>query len=90
VNEEEEREEEEEDVGNLRQSCFPYCKPFLTIRVLILMLFLGSLGLGTEPNMDPDPHLDPLVTSTDPATDPSIIAQNSKKNLDFKCFVSSF
>ncbi len=37
----------------------------------------------------PDPHPDPLVTSTDlaldPATapDPSIIKQNSKKNIDF-------
>jgi hypothetical protein len=34
-----------------------------------------------------DPHLDRLVTSTDPApdpaSDPSIIKQNSKKNLDF-------
>jgi hypothetical protein len=25
-----------------------------------------------------------------PATDPSIIKQNSKKNLDFDCFVTSF
>jgi hypothetical protein len=35
----------------------------------------------------PDPHPDPLITSTDPAPDPapdpSIIKQKSKKNLDF-------
>jgi hypothetical protein len=37
----------------------------------------------------PDPHPDPIVTSTDPAPDPSIIKQNSKKNLDFYCFVTS-
>jgi hypothetical protein len=38
----------------------------------------------------PDPHPDPLVTSTDPAPDPgpSIIKQ-SKKSLDFYCFVTS-
>ncbi len=36
-----------------------------------------------------DPHPDPLATSTDPALDPSIIKQNSKKNLDFYCFVTS-
>jgi hypothetical protein len=41
-----------------------------------------SLGL-------PDPHPDPLVISTDPAPDPCIIKQNSKKNLDFYCFVTS-
>ncbi len=37
----------------------------------------------------PDPYPDPLVTSTDPAPDPSIIKQKkySKKNLDFYCFV---
>jgi hypothetical protein len=33
----------------------------------------------------PEPHPDPLVTSTDPPPDPSIIKQNSKKNLDFYC-----
>jgi hypothetical protein len=54
-----------DDVGNLRQSCFPYCKPFFTIRALILMRFLVRLSLGTEPNNctvfpavlwpDPDP-----------------------------------
>jgi hypothetical protein len=36
----------------------------------------------------PDLHLDPLVTITDPAPDPSIIKQIGKKNLDF-CFVTS-
>ncbi len=36
----------------------------------------------------PDPHLDPLVTSTDPAPDPSIISKSSEKNLDFYCFVT--
>jgi hypothetical protein len=35
----------------------------------------------------PDPHPDPLITSTDP--DPSIIKQNSKKNRDFYCYVTS-
>jgi hypothetical protein len=39
-------------------------------------MFLGLL--------DPDP----LVTCTDP--DPSIIKQNSKKNLDSYCFVSFY
>jgi hypothetical protein len=38
---EEEREEEEDDVGNLRQSCFLICNPFLTIRVQILMHFFS-------------------------------------------------
>jgi hypothetical protein len=33
----------------------------------------------------PDP--DPLVRDTDP--DPSIIKQNSKKNIDSYCFVTS-
>jgi hypothetical protein len=37
----------------------------------------------------PDPHPDPLGTSTDTAQDPSIIKHNSKKNLDFYCFVTS-
>jgi hypothetical protein len=37
----------------------------------------------------PDPHPDRLVTSTDPAPDPSIIKQNSKKNLDFFYFMAS-
>jgi hypothetical protein len=36
----------------------------------------------------PDPHPEPLVTSKDP--DPSIIKQNSKKNLDFFCFVTFY
>jgi hypothetical protein len=33
----------------------------------------------------PDPHPDPLVTSTDPAPSSS---KNSKNNLDFYCFVT--
>jgi hypothetical protein len=36
----------------------------------------------------PDPHPDPLVTSTDPALDPSSSRKNSKKNRDFYCFTS--
>jgi hypothetical protein len=36
--------------------------------------------------LDPDP----LVRGMDPDPDPSIIKQNSKKNLDFYCFVTSF
>ncbi len=36
----------------------------------------------------PDPHPDPLLRGTDP--DPSIIKQNSKKNPDSYCFVTSF
>ncbi len=38
----------------------------------------------------PDP--DPLVRGMDPdpGLDPSIIKQNSKENLDFYCFVTSF
>jgi hypothetical protein len=54
-----------------------------------------------DPYLDPDPpdpHVlglldpdsDPLVTGMDPDPDPSIIKQNSKKNLDFYCFVTSF
>jgi hypothetical protein len=41
-------------------------------------MFLGLL--------DPDP--DPLLRAVDP--DPSIIKQNSEKNLDSYCFVTSF
>ncbi len=37
---------------------------------------------------DPDP--DQLVRGMDPAPDPSIIKQNSKTNLDFYSFVTSF
>jgi hypothetical protein len=35
----------------------------------------------------PELHSDPLVTNTDLA--PDTIQQNSKKNLDFYCFVNS-
>jgi hypothetical protein len=38
----------------------------------------------------PDPHLDPLFTSMDPDPDPPSSSKNSKKNLDFCCFVTSF
>jgi hypothetical protein len=43
----------------------------LWIRIRRIRMFLVLL----------DPHPDPLVTSTDPAPDPSIIKQNSKKTL---------
>ncbi len=33
---------------------------------------------------------DPLVRGVDPAQDPSIIKQNSKKNRDSYCFETSF
>jgi hypothetical protein len=50
-------------------------------------MFLGFLQF-----LDPDP--DPLVKNMDPALDldpdPSIIKQNSKKNLPSYCFVTSF
>jgi hypothetical protein len=36
---------------------------------------------------DPDPDPDPLVRDADP--DPFIIKQNSKKNIDSHCFVTS-
>jgi hypothetical protein len=42
--------------------------------------------------LDPDPDL--LVRAVDPDPDPSIIllssSKNSKKNLPFECFVTSF
>ncbi len=51
--------------------------PVLRLRIRIrIRMFLGLL--------DPDP----LVRGMDP--DPCIIMQNSKKNLDFYCFVTSF
>jgi hypothetical protein len=36
----------------------------------------------------PDP--DPLVSGIDPDPDPSVIKQNSKKNLDSYCLATSF
>ncbi len=47
-------------------------------------MFLGLL--------DPDPDPDPLVRGMDPDPDPdpSSTKQNSKNNLDFSCFVTSF
>jgi hypothetical protein len=37
----------------------------------------------------PDPHPDPLVTSTEPAPDPApqLSSKNRKNNLDFYCLV---
>jgi hypothetical protein len=35
------------------------------------------------------PDLDPLVRGSDPAPDPSVIKQNSKKTLDSYCFATS-
>ncbi len=61
-------------------------RPVLRIRIRIrirpIRMFLGLL--------DPDP--DPLVRGMDPGQDPnpSIIKQNSKKNLDSYCLVTSF
>jgi hypothetical protein len=56
----------------------------IRIRVPRIHVFLGLL--------DPDPDPDPLVRGMDPDPDldPSNIKQNSKKNLDFSCFVTSF
>ncbi len=51
---------------------------FTLIDAVLGIRFSRFLGL-----LDPDP----LVRDTDP--DPSIIKQNSKKNLDFYCFVTS-
>jgi hypothetical protein len=51
-------------------------------------MFLGLLDLDPDPlvrGMDPDP--DPAL---DPDPGPSINKQNSKKNLDFYCFVNFF
>jgi hypothetical protein len=57
-----------------------------------------ALGSVADPDSS-DPYVlglmdpDPLVRGTDPASDPdpdpSIIKQNSKKNLDSCCFVTS-
>ena len=69
-----------------RSTCGSYLKftPVLRIRIRIhrIHMFLGLL--------DPDP--DPLVRGMNPAPDPdpSILSKNSKKNLDFYCFVTSF
>jgi hypothetical protein len=57
-------------------------KKLATIRYSVPFRTSWSLGSFA----DPDPHPDPLVTSTDPAPDPSIIKQ---KNLDFYFFVTS-
>jgi hypothetical protein len=51
----------------------------LWIRIRRIRMFLGL----------PDPHPDPLVTSTDPVTDPSFIKQTIKNELHFYCFVTS-
>jgi hypothetical protein len=60
----------------------------LRIRIRILIrIHRIHVVLGL---LDPDP--DPLVRGMDPdpGLDPSNIKQNSKKSLDFSCFVTSF
>ncbi len=58
---------------------------------LSFSLWIGSVGSVCSNLGLPDPHPDLLDTSKDPdpAPDPSIISKNSKKNLDFYCFVTS-
>jgi hypothetical protein len=46
-------------------------------------------GSGSVCFWAPDPNPDPLVSGTDPAPDPSIIKQKSKRNLYFHCYVTS-
>ena len=47
--------------------------------------FMGLIAMDPSVSrLDPDP-----VTAPDPDVDPSIIKQNSKKNLDSYCFVAS-
>jgi hypothetical protein len=53
----------------------------IRIRIPRIYVFLGLLDL------DPDP--DPLVRGMDSDLDPGL-SKNSKKNLDFSCFVTSF
>ncbi len=57
---------------------FLWFHPLLWIRIRFsrILMFLG-LGSGS------------VIICTDSVTDPSIINQNSKKNLDFYCFVTS-
>jgi hypothetical protein len=45
-----------------------------------------SVADPDDPNDFGPPDLDPFVRGTDP--DPSIIKQNSKRNLDSYCFVT--
>ena len=60
------------------------------------LFFAGTLKVNDENSRirtqdpDPNPDPDPLVRGMDPDPDPSIIKQNSKKTLDFYCFVTSF
>jgi hypothetical protein len=59
----------------------PPPEPVFRIRIHRIHMFLGLLNplvRGMDP--DPDPALDP---------DPSIIKQESKKNLDSYCFLTS-
>ncbi len=58
----------------------PHLRIQLRIRIHRIHMFLD--------HKDPDP--DPLVRGMDPAPDPSIISKNSKKNIDFYSFVTSF
>jgi hypothetical protein len=55
-------------------------KAVLRIRIHRIHVFLGLL----------DPDLLVRGMDPDPGLDPSIIKQNSKENLDFYCFVTSF
>jgi hypothetical protein len=59
----------------IHDPCFHISSVAERIRFRMIRRFLGL----------PDQHPDPLVTSTDPAPDPSII----KKNNYFSCFVTS-
>jgi hypothetical protein len=84
---EEEREEEEDDVGNLRQSCFPYLQTVLDDPGPDPDAFFQCCGSRSVFFGLPD--LDQLVRGTDPEPDLSIIKQKNKKNLDSYCFVTS-
>ncbi len=59
----------------------------LRIRIRIrIHVFLGLL----DPDPDPDPLVRGMDPDPDPDLDPSNIKKNSKENLDFSCFVTSF
>ncbi len=57
------------------------CVTVISVEVDAHVLTLHTVFLG---------HLDPVVRDTDPDPDPSITSKNSKENLDFHCFVTSF
>jgi hypothetical protein len=54
----------------------------IRIQILRIHVFLGLL--------DPDPDLDPLVRGMDRIRILLTLSKNSKKNLEFSCFVTSF